>query len=302
MIDISHKTKTLRTATAQATLKLSASTLALIREQKIPKGNPFEVAKVAAVQAAKNTSQIIPYCHPLPIDFVGVEYNVLENRIEINVTVKAIYKTGVEMEALTAASVAALTIYDMTKMFDEEMEIVGVKLLKKTGGKSDFKEKFSTQLRAAVLVLSDSISSGKGEDVSGKIIAERLEGYGLRVASFKVIADEKEKIELELKNLCDKEQVDLIITTGGTGVSPRDVTPEATLSVIERRMEGVEETLRNFGQERTPFSMLSRGVIGIRGKTIIVNFPGSAKGVEDSLNAIFPALFHSFKMMKGERH
>ena len=138
MRDISRKITTLRTAVAQATLRVSPSTIMLIHENKIPKGNPLEVAKVAAIQGAKNTSQIIPYCHPLPIDFVGVEFTVGETDIVATVEVKAIYKTGVEMEALTAASIAALTLYDMMKMIDDEMEILGVKLLSKKGGKSDF--------------------------------------------------------------------------------------------------------------------------------------------------------------------
>src|SRR5579884_4283647 len=118
MRDVSAKPVTRRTATAQATLRAQPDTIRTIREGRLPKGDPLPVAKVAAVQAAKNTSQIIPYCHPLPVDFVGVEYNLTGESIEITTTVKAVYKTGVEMEALTAASVAALTIYDMTKMLD----------------------------------------------------------------------------------------------------------------------------------------------------------------------------------------
>ena len=131
MRDISQKITTLRTAVAKATLRVSPATLLLIRENKIPKGNPLEVAKVAAIQAAKNTSQIIPYCHPLPIDFVGIEFEMGESLIAATVQVKAIYKTGVEMEALTGASVAVLTLYDMMKMLDDEMEILGVKLVSK---------------------------------------------------------------------------------------------------------------------------------------------------------------------------
>src|SRR5207248_7511418 len=101
----------------------SPRTIELIKKAEIPKGDPLPVAKVAAVQAAKNTSQIIPYCHPLPIDYVGVDFTIGKDHLAIDVTVKAVYKTGVEMEALTAASVAALTIYDMTKMLDEVMEM-----------------------------------------------------------------------------------------------------------------------------------------------------------------------------------
>ncbi len=138
MIDISQKSNTHRTAIAQARLRLDPEMIERIRRGDVPKGNPLEVAKVAAVQSAKNTSQIIPYCHPLPINFVGVEHELGDDHITTTVTVSADYKTGVEMEALTAAATAGLTIYDMLKMFGHRMELE-VKLLSKTGGKSDFK-------------------------------------------------------------------------------------------------------------------------------------------------------------------
>ena len=137
MIDISDKTNTRRTAIAQARLHVQPELIERIRRGDIPKGDPLEVAKVAAVQSAKNTSQIIPYCHPLPISFVGVEHELGEDTVTTTVTVKANYKTGVEMEALTAAAAAGLTIYDMLKMFGQRMEL-DIKLLSKTGGKSDF--------------------------------------------------------------------------------------------------------------------------------------------------------------------
>ncbi len=302
MIDISNKTKTLRTAVAQATLKLSNNTIELIHQNKIPKGDPLAVAKVAAVQSAKNTSQIIPYCHPIPVDFVGVEFEFGDRKIEVTVTVKAIYKTGVEMEALTAASVAVLTIYDMTKMLDDSMEIIGVKLIEKTGGKSDFKTKYDKPLRAAVLVMSDSIAAKKKSDLSGKLIVERLTKESVDVVDYKIIPDELEQIVAELIKYSDEMKLDLVITTGGTGFSPRDCTPEAMLQVIEREVPGIPEAARVYGQERTPFSMLSRALAGLRGNTLIVNLPGSKKGVTESLDALFPALLHAFKMIQGGGH
>ncbi len=138
MRDISEKKTTQRTATARAIVRASESTIDMVRQNKIPKGDPLPVAKIAAVYAAKNTSQLIPYCHPLPIDFADCRFSVGKDTIEITTEVKATYKTGVEMEALTAASVAALTIYDMLKMVDTAIEIESISLLKKTGGKSDY--------------------------------------------------------------------------------------------------------------------------------------------------------------------
>ena len=300
MRDISRKIKTLRSAVAQATLRVSPSTISLIKKNKIPKGNPLEVAKVAAVQAAKNTSQIIPYCHPLPIDFVGVEYTLGKSTIVVKVEVKAIYKTGVEMEALTGASVAALTLYDMMKMLDDDMEIAGVRLVSKRGGKSDFK--IATALRAAVLVMSDSVSAGKKKDESGKLIVERLRELKIGIAEHAVVPDDEKAITKKLLHYTDKLKLDLVITTGGTGLGPRDSTPEAVQRLIHRELPGVSEAIRVHGQERTPFAMLSRSVVGVRGKTIIVTLPGSKNAVTEGLDAILPALLHSFKMIKGEGH
>jgi molybdenum cofactor biosynthesis protein MoaC len=302
MRDISDKVKTLRTACARATLKLSATTIKLIEENKVPKGDPFQVAKVAAIQAAKNTSLIIPYCHPILIDFIGVEYEIANGTITVDVTVKAIYKTGVEMEALTGASVYALTLYDMLKMLDESMEISSIELISKTGGKSDFKDKFTEQLKAAVLVMSDSIVKGKKEDTSGKAIVERLTNLGVKVVDYKIIADDLETIILQSKDYADKQKLDLVVTTGGTGLSKRDCTPKAMEEIIETKIDGIAEAMRNYGQERTPYSMLSRSASGLRGETLFINLPGSCKGTIESLNAVFPHVLHLFNMMKGGGH
>jgi molybdenum cofactor biosynthesis protein MoaC len=302
MIDITRKSKTLRIAAARASVTLKPETLDLIKEGKIPKGDPFAVAKVAAIQAAKNTSQIIPYCHPLPLGYVGCTFGVGKGRIDIRTEVKAIHPTGVEMEALTAATVAALTLYDMMKMLDDSMTIAEVRLEEKMGGKSDFKESYEESLRGAVIVTSDSISSGKKSDRSGKLIVDRLQREGVEVVDYTIIPDDPEEIQRQLIHYADEVEVDLILTTGGTGFSKRDFSPEATKKVIEREAPGVSEAMRGFGQERTPYSMLSRGTAGIRGSTVIVNLPGSSKGVSDSLDALFPALLHSFKILRGGGH
>lgn len=301
MRDVSAKSNTLRSAKARAVLRVSPSTPDAIRSGNVPKADPLGVAKVAGIQAAKNTSLLIPYCHQVPLDFVSVDISFAADSIVINTEIKAIWKTGVEMEALVAASSAALTLYDMLKIIDDRMEIASVTLLEKKGGKSNIRET-GAGLSAVVLVMSDSVSRGEKQDVSGKILVERLKGLKFEVRGSKVVPDERETIAGELKRLVDEEKVDLIVTTGGTGAGPRDVTPEATMSLIDRRLEGVEETLRNFGQDRLPTAMLSRGVAGIRGKSLIINLPGSRTGAEDGINALFPAVLHVFRMMRGEGH
>jgi molybdenum cofactor biosynthesis protein MoaC len=297
--DISRKFSTLRTATAEATLLASPDTLACIRRGEVPKGDPLPVAKVAAIQAAKETSRLIPYCHPLPVEAVDVDFEMRDGAIVTTVTVKAVHKTGVEMEALTAAAAAALTFYDMLKMIDETMEIAGVKLLEKRGGKSDFRNAYDRTLRAAVLVMSDSIAAGEKDDRSGRLIVERLEAEGFAVGDYRIIPDDPQQIRETLCRYADADKYDLVLTTGGTGFSLRDNTPEAMREVIERDIPGIPEALRGYGQDRTPYSMLSRGKAGIRGNTIIVNLPGSSRGVAESLDALFPGLMHAFGMLWG---
>ena len=302
MFDVSHKTRSARVAKARGSLVVHPDTIRRIRERQIPKGDPLEVARVAAIQAAKNTAQIIPYCHPIPIDHVAVEYELAEDRIEVTVTVKAIYKTGVEMEALTAASVGALTLYDMLKMLDESMVIREVRLIEKKGGKSDLKAGRSRPIRAVVVVMSDSVSAGQTADVSGRLIADRLRAEGVEVIECLVIPDDADTIERTLIRSADELAVDLVMTTGGTGLGPRDHTPEVMARVVEREVPGIAEAARVHGQERTPFSMLSRGKAGLRGRTLIVNLPGSPRGVAESLDALLRPILHAFPIMDGGGH
>ncbi|MCE5273306.1 bifunctional molybdenum cofactor biosynthesis protein MoaC/MoaB [bacterium] len=302
MRDVSRKIRTLRIAVAEAVLSLQPETIGLIREGRVPKGDPQEVARVAAVQAAKNTPSIIPYCHPLPLDYAGVSYTFGDDWIKVRAEVKAIHKTGVEMEALTAAAVAALTLYDMLKMLDTTMEIREVRLVSKTGGKSGWDSEPPRGARAGVLVVSDSVAEGRRSDGSGRLIVERLETDGFAVPEYVIVPDDAEKVREALVRLADEAKLDLVLTTGGTGAGPRDVTPEAMESVIEREAPGIVEAARVYGGERSPLAMLSRGRAGLRGNTLIVNLPGSPGGVMESLDALFPALFHALRMLAGEGH
>ena len=296
-MDISSKFKTLRRASARARLVVARETVQRLKNGDLPKGDPFPVARTAALMAVKSTWCVVPYCHPLPVDHVSVDFELGEDHVEIEVSVKAIHRTGVEMEALFGACVAALTIYDMLKPVDQRMRIEGVEVAEKRGGKSDFTTPLERTLHAAVLVASDSISRGEKTDESGRIIVERLEREGIEVVDYVVIPDERDLIVELLTRYADEMRLDLVLTTGGTGLSPRDCMPEATAQVLERKAPGISEALRAHGQERTPYSMLSRGLAGVRGQTIIVNLPGSRKGVRESLDALFPAILHAFKML-----
>lgn len=302
MKDVSGKIETLRTAKARAKIRAGAETLDLVRSNAVPKGNVLETARAAGIMAAKKTPELIPLCHQIPLDTADIEFEIGEDGISVTSFVKAIWKTGVEMEALTAVSVAALTIYDMLKPLDTSLEISELKLIEKRGGKSDWKESYREPLKTAILVLSDSVSSGKKEDKSGKIIKEKLNGQPVEVVVYEILPDELELIKTKLMELSDERALDLILTTGGTGLSPRDVTVEATIEVIEREVPGISEAGRIYGFRRTPHAMLSRGVSGVRGKTVIINLPGSSRGVAETMDALFPWVLHSFRILRGGDH
>ena len=302
MVDITHKSNTLRIATAQAIIKVSKpETIEAIKNDTVPKGNVFAMSKAAGLLGVKKTPDILPDCHPLPIEFTGVEYDINGLEITVLLTVKTIYKTGVEVEAMHGASVVALNMYDMLKPIDKGIEIHAIKLLDKKGGKSDFRDKFRKDLTAAVVVCSDTISAGHKEDKAGKAIISKLESCDVKISEYVIIPDEIEDIQKKAKTY-QEQGIDMVIYTGGTGLSGRDVTPEALLPLLERRIPGIEEAIRSYGQERTSFSMLSRSVAGTIGDTLILALPGSTNGAKESMDAIFPAILHSFRILKGARH
>ncbi|WP_262496916.1 bifunctional molybdenum cofactor biosynthesis protein MoaC/MoaB [Pedobacter lusitanus] len=221
--------------------------------------------------------------------------------IIIRVEVHTIYKTGVEVEAMHGASVTALTIYDMLKPIDKGIEIENIRLEHKSGGKSQYQLADQEQLKCGVIVCSDSISKGEKQDRSGKAIVRKLASYQLETNHYDVIADDFKQIQQKVADLVEQD-FDLLIFTGGTGLSPRDVTPDAIAPLLEREIPGLMENVRKYGQERMPYAMLSRGVAGFIRATLIITLPGSVSGAEESMDALFPAVLHVFKIQKGAGH
>ncbi|MBZ0327715.1 MAG: bifunctional molybdenum cofactor biosynthesis protein MoaC/MoaB [Altibacter sp.] len=302
MIDITHKSNTLREATAQAIVKVSQpETISAIKNKTVPKGDVFAMSKAAGLLGVKKTPDLLPDCHPLPIEYTGIDFEINDLEITILCTIKTIYKTGVEVEAMHGASVVALNMYDMLKPIDKGVEIHHIKLMHKKGGKSDFKDRFRKDITAAVIVCSDTIADGQKEDKAGLAIKKKLEECEVVVSDYVVIPDEKEVIQQKAQQYKDSG-IDLIIFTGGTGLSMRDVTPEALIPLIDRRISGIEETVRSYGQNRTPYAMLSRSVAGTYGNSLLLALPGSTIGASESMDAIFPPLLHIFRIFKGARH
>jgi molybdenum cofactor biosynthesis protein MoaC len=302
MVDITHKQGTLRKAIARAELRVSSeSTITAIRNRTVPKGDVYEFSRAAGLLAVKNTASVIPDCHPLPVEFTSIRHEIDGLSVHIFVEVHTIYKTGVEVEAMHGASIVALTMYDMLKPIDKDIEIRHIRLESKSGGKTSYGSPVDRPLRCAVITCSDTVSAGKAEDISGKIIAEKLLKFQIIAERISVIPDDFSVIQQMAKSLTN-DKIDLVIFTGGTGLSPRDVTPDAIAPLLDREIPGIMEAARNYGRERTPYAMLSRGVAGFIGNTLVITLPGSPRGAEEGIDALFPYVLHLFKVAGGMRH
>jgi len=298
MIDITHKPTTLREATAVALVSVSNyATIVAVLEDRVPKGNVLESARVAALFGVKKTHELIPDCHPLPIEHAECTFEVRDMEIEVRMRVRTIYRTGVEVEAMHGASVAALTIYDMLKPIDKGITIGSIRLVEKKGGKSDWKDRFGTPVQAAVLVISDGVAEGKKEDMGGVEVVERLLQLGVECSGTTVVPDEPEKIAAQVKAWAEKG-FDLILTTGGTGLSLRDRTPEAIAPLLDREVPGIMEAARAYGQARMPLAMMSRGIAGMIGRTLVITLPGSTRGAQETMDALFPFVLHVVKVQE----
>lgn len=155
-------------------------------------------------------------------------------------------------------------------------------------------------IKVGIITASDKGSKGERKDLSGPVIKEVIARIGGEVTAYSVVSDEQVLLEEKMREYADEKKLDLVFTTGGTGFAPRDVTPEATLAVIDRETPGIAEAMRQESMKVTPKAMLSRAVAGIRGKTLIINLPGSPKAVEECLEVLLPALPHGIEIMRGE--
>jgi cyclic pyranopterin phosphate synthase len=313
MVDVGDKPVTSRRAVAEASVRMRPDTLATLLDAGGPKGDAFGVARLAGIGAAKRTADLIPLCHPLPLDKVEVMLTPdrYAGTVAIRAEARATARTGVEMEALTAASVAALTLYDMAKGLQRDIVIERVALLEKEGGRSG---SWPAQTdagaavpaaaghEAVVVTCSNRSAAGAREDTAGPALVDGLRAAGWDVTPEpEVVPDDESAIAATLAALADGGHR-LILTTGGTGLTPGDVTPAATLRVAERQVPGIAEMMRAAGLASTPMAALSRGVAAARGRTLIVNLPGSPKGAIESLEAALPVLRHAVEQLAGGDH
>jgi molybdenum cofactor biosynthesis protein MoaC len=302
MVNITHKSSSLRKAIASAIVLVSSEqTISAIKENRVPKGDIFSFAKVAALFAVKKTSELIPDCHPLPVEFTAVDFEIQALSIKITVEVHTVYKTGIEVEAMHGAAVAALTIYDMLKPIDNLIEIQKIKLEKKEGGKSGFKNRPLRNIKTAVIVCSDSVFQNKAEDKAGLLAKTKLVNFQLEIHHYEVIPDEANAIRQQVTQQMN-EGIQLLVFVGGTGASVKDITPDTIRPLLEIELDGVMEQARRYGQDRMPFAMLSRSVAGFIGQTLVLTLPGSSAGASEYIDALFPQVLHLFDIRNGEKH
>jgi len=324
MVDVGDKPTTDRRAVAEGRVRVSPPLAEAIRQNRLAKGNLLEVARLAGVQAAKRTAELIPLCHSLPLSHVDVQATLEEAAVRLRAIVRTRGQTGVEMEALTAVSVAALTVIDMGKSIDKGMVIESVRLVEKTGGTSGDMQLLQrsvpdlpavvravapandpdrhVEIRAAVLTVSDRCSRGQAEDTAGPALCEIIEQeLGGRVIATACLPDEAEAISRQLTAWADDSHPpDLILTTGGTGLATRDVTPQATARVLERPHPALLELARLRCYAKTPRTFLSRGEAGTIRQTLVVNVPGSRRGACEWLRALVDVLPHAIVTLRDE--
>jgi len=270
----------------------------IIRNKEVPKGDVGEIARSAGIQAAKRTSDWIVFCHSLPLDWVEITMELEENAIRFIAEVRSVWKTGVEMEAMTAVNAALLNAYDMLKPLQADISLGDIRLEEKRGGKSDMKDHFDVPVQTALLSIGPDKKTGRRTDRSTGFIRRFLADYPVDIVDELKMEADPAQVKLLLEGFADQNRAELVFVSGSTGPNPDDIVPEVIREISDKELPGIGDMMRSYGLERTPHAMISRQIAGVRKKTLFIALPGSSRGAEESMHALFPGLLHIFKVLR----
>ena len=318
MADITRKAPTFRRAITMGRIFVGEIGFEHIKNKTLPKGDVLKLAEIAGVQGAKNAWQQIPMCHPLLLDHVAVylEPEAQTSSVAAYAIVSTTAKTGVEMEALAAVNAALLTLYDLTKPVYPALSISDIRLLVKEGGKKGtwvhpdgIPDKLKTFMptssiqpldgrTAAVVTLSDRAYNGEYEDKSGSLLKKMLAHLGCKICSYIVLPDDKAALTTHLKEIAGT--VELIVTTGGTGLAPRDITPDIVKGLAKTFIPGIGELLRSSAASHIPSAYLSRSIAVAIKDSLVICLPGSTGAVKDGIESLKGILPHALDHLQNK--
>ena len=291
MDDSSSRPEAQAKAEAEAKVYFNNGTEKIILEDGNPKIDIITAAKIAGIQAAKKTSEFIPLHHSNALNWVEIDIKVVEKYLKITSTVKAITRSSLEMEALTAASVAALTIVDLCKDSDPGVTIQDLKLVQHTSKKKILTTK--TSLKVGIIVISDRVIAGLAEDEAGQILQDGFKEAGYQVDNYSIITNDADKLIEKIQDWLEQD-IELVVTTGGNGIGPRDITLSSLEPFFDYRLEGVEQTLHSIAQINNSGFYVDRLAAGKIGKTIVICLPMDAGLAQDALNIFLPNIHQAF--------
>jgi molybdenum cofactor biosynthesis protein MoaC len=292
MDDSSSRPESQTKAEAEAKVYFNNGTERIILEDGNPKIDIITAAKIAGIQAAKKTSEFIPLHHSNALNWVEIDITAEEKYLKITSTVKAITRSSLEMEALTATSVAALTIVDLCKDSDPGVTIQDLKLVQHASKKKILTTK--TSLKVGIIVISDRVIAGLAEDEAGQILQEGFKEAGYQVDNYSIITNDSDKLIEKIQDWLEQD-IELIVTTGGNGIGPRDITLSSVEPFFDYRLEGVEQTLHSIAQINNSGFYVDRLAAGKIGKTIVICLPMDANLAQDALNIFLPNIHQAFE-------
>lgn len=292
--DSSNKDGVLHTATSQSIIRTDPETLEKIKDDRSLEINLKESAKIAAILASKKSWEFVPYSFQKRIDNVKIDVSIRNELIEIIVEVRGIARSSLAIESISAASAAAITMFDKLRNLESSTSIESLRLLRESNVLSELKEK--AVKKAAILIISNSEHKEKAEQVQ-KFTSDKLVSHAHEINDSKIIEANQSVIETNLKRLCD-EETDLIITCGGIELKDDNLVSKATEKILDSKIQGIPEIFRAYGIKRIPSTIIYEGVAGIRSKSIIVNLPGNIKKISELLDLLFPYLSHIYKIIE----